>query len=65
MKGYSLSGFIYLCGEVAIRQFNFLDCTVYKEMKRRSYQREKNLKKNKATKNNRASVVSKSTTDVS
>lgn len=53
---FKLTNFIYLLGEVALKQFVYLDSTVYKELKRRNNIRNKK-EKDKKKKNSRQSAV--------
>lgn len=58
MDVVKLSCFIFALGEIAIKEFLYLDVTVYKELKRRNYVRETNAKKKKADLNStRASAA--------
>ncbi|KAK4878019.1 hypothetical protein RN001_010525 [Aquatica leii] len=52
IDGYTLNQISHLLGEVALKQLNFLDESVYKELKRRNYIREERKCKSKNKKIN-------------
>lgn len=53
LSGYLIAQCAHILGEVAIKQLNFLDEAVYKELKRRNYIREERKTNKKAGKVNK------------